>query len=501
VVLVRSVTSALAALVVVLGVLGPASGAASAAPTRCPSFTDPVYRAVHPSSHAVMLTPGLTEFRRATRSGGYATGTGIAFSASATRVAGTVGVWRLRQPETGDLLYTTREREVVSATSRRGYVDEGIRFYASTSARGCLHRVQRYVKGSHHQYATSRTERLALSRSGWEREGVAFYAGAVRAATGASRATARSAATRILGPSRSGLPWHSGAWTGGRFDAAGANAFGTWRGRPSDIATTYVDPSSFASMSGNPWSIYTWEGFQGRLSYGLRLLPTDGSGSLASIARGDQDATWEGVAQNLVRYGRGDSIVRLAWESNLTGWRHAATAENASEWKRAYRRVATVMRRTAPDLVFEFGVACGSGLTGSGERLAPLTQVYPGDDVVDLVGCDTYDWWSTHADSSATWQEVLSPAAGPGIQDVVDFARAHGKGASFGEWGLAANTGGNNAGGDNPFYVRAMFAFFLRNQDVLAFEAYFDEPAAYIANSLQDPQQNPDAAAAYRSRW
>jgi len=241
-----------------------------------------------------------------------------------------------------------------------------------------------------------------------------------------------SAALRILGPTRSGLPWHSGAWTGGRYTAEDQRRFGTWRGRPTDIATTYVEPASFAAMAKNTWSITTWDGFEGRLNYGLRLLPLDGSGSLATIASGKQDWVWNQIARNLRDSGRGNSIVRIAWESNLKIWRHHATRASADTWKRAFRRVALTMRRQAPDLKFEFGVNCGSGLSGSADRLAPLALTYPGDDVVDLVGCDTFDWWVTHADSDGSWSRVLHPSYGPGIQDVVDFARAHRKGASFG---------------------------------------------------------------------
>jgi len=313
--------------------------------------------------------------------------------------------------------------------------------------------------------------------------------------------TEGSASSRILGPTASGLPWHSGAWVGGRFSSAGIDAFGSWRGRPADLVTTYVEPSSYAAMVSNVWSIETWKGFQGRLSYGLRLLPEDGAGSLTSIGNGDQDQVWAGVAGNLVRLGRGDAVVRVGWEANLPDWRHHATAATAAEYKRAFQRVHDVMHAVGPDLKFEFGVGCGAGLEGSHDRLAPLTELYPGDAYVDLVGCDTYDWYHTHADSDATWRNVLSPAGGPGIQDVVDFAREHYKGATFSEWGLSARRDGNNGGGDNRYYIESMYDFFATNADVVAAESYFDEPSSYLASSLFPIDQNPRAAAVYAERW
>lgn len=307
--------------------------------------------------------------------------------------------------------------------------------------------------------------------------------------------------TKTLGKTKSGLAWHSGAWLGGRFDAANAAKFGSWRGSSADMMTTYSPRNNYQTIANDSWSISTWKGFPGRLNYGLTMLPDDGAGSFASIADGKQDAVWRAVARNLSANGRGNSIVRVGWEANLRDWRWNVNTANAGQFKAAYRRIVQTMRREAPDLVFDFGIGCGSGLKGSTDRLAPLTLAYPGDDVVDIVGCDVYDWWTTHATSDASWGNVLHPNSGPGIQDVVTFARKHGKTASFPEWGLAKSTGGNNAGGDNPYFVKAMFEFFSANRSTVAYEAYFDEPDTYIRSSLFGARQNPKASAVYRRLW
>lgn len=313
--------------------------------------------------------------------------------------------------------------------------------------------------------------------------------------------TTGSAATRILGTPRSGLPWHSGAWVGGRFNAQSVDGFGTWRGHPADVVTTYGYRESYAKLTDNSWPITTWAGFRGRLNYSLPMLPDNGEGSLASIGAGAQDAVWRKVAQNLKDHGRGDAIVRVGWESNLKDWRWQATTANAGQWKAAFRRIVTTMRAQSPALRFEFGVNCGSSLSGSSNRLAPLTTVYPGDDVVDIVGCDNYDWWTTHAANDGQWAKASAPAYGPGLADVVAFARAHGKGAGFGEWGLARPRNGNGAGGDNPYFINAMYDFFAANRDVVTYECYFDEPEDYLQSSVWGRGQNPRAAQAYASRW
>ncbi len=198
-----------------------------------------------------------------------------------------------------------------------------------------------------------------------------------------------------LGPSRSGLPWLSGVWSGGRFTPAAIAAYGSWRGRPIDIVTAYSRRDSYRATATEAWSINVWKGVPGRLNYGLGILPDSGEGSLASIARGDQDWVWRAVANNLKSAGRGNSVVRIAWEANLRDWRWGASTANAHGFRAAFRRVAQTLKKTAPGLVIDFGINCGNGLTGSTVRTAPLTKLYPGDDVVDIIHCDVYDWWTT----------------------------------------------------------------------------------------------------------
>jgi hypothetical protein len=66
-------------------------------------------------------------------------------------------------------------------------------------------------------------------------------------------------------------------------------------------------------------------------------------------------------------------------------------------------------------------------------------QALPGDDVVDLVGCETYDWFHTKAYDEASWLSAIQLADAVGIQDVANSARAHAKGLSIPEWGSQAH--------------------------------------------------------------
>ena len=103
------------------------------------------------------------------------------------------------------------------------------------------------------------------------------------------------------------------------------------------------------------------------------------------------------VARDLVTEGRGRSIVRIGWEANGDWFRWNATARTAPQYVAAFRHIVGVLRSVAPDLVIDFDISCGVPLRGQKDRLAALTELYPGDDAVDIVGCDTYDWYNTKA--------------------------------------------------------------------------------------------------------
>jgi hypothetical protein len=298
----------------------------------------------------------------------------------------------------------------------------------------------------------------------------------------------------------SGPPWRSGVWLGGALDDRKIHTFGRWRGDPADTVTTYPAYDTWKEIETSDWHVSTFNGFQGRLVYGLPLLPSEQKATLQDVARGKHDKVWRSVARTLVRHGRADSYVRIGLEANGTWFPWGATATTADDFRRAYRHVATVMAKEGPELQFVFDISCGVALEGAEhDRMASLTRLYPGDDVVDVVGCDHYDSWTAIARDSDEWSESVRPENGAGLVDVVSFARRHKKQFAVPEWGLTARHA--NGAGDNPYFVRRMFAFFKANRDVLAFENYFDEPDDYLGSSLFQESQNPKSAAVYRELW
>lgn len=308
-------------------------------------------------------------------------------------------------------------------------------------------------------------------------------------------------ARKYLGKPRSGLPWHSGAWTGAYMNAANATKWGTWRGRPSDATPTFPEWGGWKVMRESSWHIETYNGFQGTLVYGLPLLPIGAKPSdLPRVAAGWQDATYRRISRDLrTKYTSGRVVVRIGWEANGDWMPFSTTYSKAPEYRAAFRRAAKVIKAEFPRAVIDFDINCGTELRGQRNRLDSLTRLYPGDDVVDVIGCDTYDWDVLKAKTDKQWRQARKPPRSVGVQDVADFARKRKKGLSFPEWGITHAWDGY---GDNPFYIAKMHEFFRANSDILVFENYFNVPDNHMHSSLWPVKpQNPKSAAMYRKLW
>lgn len=313
----------------------------------------------------------------------------------------------------------------------------------------------------------------------------------------AADAAGGTLAVRFFGEPRSGLPWHSGFWTGGYKSTGRMEEAGAWRGRPFDVATTYATHSTWAGITENDFAASTFKGFDGVLAYGLPMLPDDRRGQWGDVTSGAHDGTFRTIARQLVANGHGDAAVRIGWEANGDWFPWAVTNDTAPQYIEAFRRIVSVMRDAAPNLTFWQDLSAGTALTGGSNRMDPLTKLYAGDDFVDGISVDHYDFYSVKAKTETEWKNALRPKAFFGIQDAADFARAKGKGFAVPEWGLH----GQEGYGDNAFFIKKMFGFFEANKDVLVFENYFNEPDAYIESALWDADQNPQASAEYRKMF
>jgi len=267
--------------------------------------------------------------------------------------------------------------------------------------------------------------------------------------------------------------------------------FGDWRKAPVDVVLGYNDYSSWDAMHSDG-NLSLFSKFPGTLVYGVALVPA--GGSLRDVAEGKRDDVWRATANGLVKQGRKRSVVRLGLEANGTWFPWGATADTAEDFKAAFRRVAQILRQEGADPVVAFDIGCGVGLTGDDDPQAPLTKLYPGDDVVDVLGCDIYDDKHGGVGNPMAKGHV---SKGPSLNDTLEFAKQHGKPLVVPEWGLDRNYGS----GDNPTFITNMYKFFDDNAEHIALEIYFNEGGGDIKSSLWEPNQNPKAAAEYARIW
>jgi hypothetical protein len=286
----------------------------------------------------------------------------------------------------------------------------------------------------------------------------------------------------------SGLPWMSGVHPANELQPY--LDFGTWRGRPIDLALVYTDRyDGWAPLVEPAWPVDEFASFPGTLVISEPMYPA-GAGTNAACAAGAYDDRWQELGTFLVGRHRAASIVRVGWEFNGTFNYWHADADPAN-FRLCFQHVVTAIRSTDPAVLVDWTFnAHVSGVPAGGTPW----PAYPGDQYVDFVGIDAYD----HYPPSPTAADFAAQCATPnGLCTAAAFARAHGKKLGVGEWGVVSCGGGG--GGDNPEYIDEMWATFRANADVLGYEAYFSDPVpGNVCSTLQPGGSNPRSGAEYQ---
>ena len=279
-----------------------------------------------------------------------------------------------------------------------------------------------------------------------------------------------------------------GAFVGS--DAGGVRriaGFSTWLGREATVGHTYLPGESWQDLEGPDWILDPWAAWRsaepGRtLVLNVPMLAPseppvadDEAVRLLRLgAEGSFDHHFRALAERLVQRNAAQTVVVLGWEMNGTTY-SGRCAPDPTAWKAFWRRIVAVMRSVSgQDFRFDFAPVRGA-------QAIPWPRCYPGDDVVDIVGMDSYD-----QHPGRTFTEFIHQPYGLG--DHAEFARDHGKPMSYPEWGLFEN-------GDNSAYIRAMSAW-ISSHDV-AYQTISD----YCPHGVWACFANPDSSQAYRQMF
>ncbi|MFG2846861.1 glycoside hydrolase family 26 protein [Kitasatospora sp. NPDC048296] len=250
------------------------------------------------------------------------------------------------------------------------------------------------------------------------------------------------------------------------------------------VGHTYLAGNGWTDIEGEPIVLGMWS--QWRLADPSRMLvlgvpmlvPNEANvpdGEVAKLlaqgSRGDFDGHFLRLARRLVALGGSDTVITLGWEMNGITYTHRCKPDPAA-WKAYWRRIVGVMR-SVPGQRFRFDFNPTRGLDA-----IPWTKCYPGDDVVDIIGMDSYD-----QPAGSTFDDYVREPYG--LQDQVEFAAKHGKPVSYPEWGLFRN-------GDNPEFVRRMVEW-MRTHDTV-----YQTVTDYCPHGFFQCKSNPRSTAAFK---
>jgi len=264
--------------------------------------------------------------------------------------------------------------------------------------------------------------------------------------------------------------------------------FVSWFGREPDFILDFFDVSSWKAMMDDAgWTVRCWAKTGRAVVFSVPMLVRATPDTLADGAAGKFDDKFRSIAELLVKYGYGRSIIRLGWEFNGRDFYPWAAAKDPENFVRYWRRIVSVMR-SVEGAGFRFDWCFAQGK----QEIEP-DRVYPGDDVVDIIGQDLYNqtWTPGVTTPEQRWNELLNQPYG--LRWHREFARARRKPMSFPEWGTMTRNDGRG-GGDDAYFIERMAAWIADND--VAYHAYWDHSSRGYKGKLSDGH-HPKAAAAF----
>lgn len=306
------------------------------------------------------------------------------------------------------------------------------------------------------------------------------------------------------------VPTTSAFLSGSSCIGASNGEFGRWRSKALATTATWVDDGSIIPFEQEFGSWTESIDFSPQYKFADR-----GGFSWAAVAAGTHDARFRRDLQSM-RAAWGDRTAtvyyRFQHEFNGNWFPWSATEGTASQFIAGWRRFADIFRETLQgDRRFQL-VWCANGGTQS-QAVRDIRTLWPGDDAVDVIGVDYYDFFPIASQSDWNAQTLkVDRGGGPiGIGAWHLFAGDRGKAIALPEWG--------NQFGDNPLFIDVMHEFFdsyrvTSPKDAagnVLYEVYFNQrlnngtPATEgdfrVQQDGADNPLRPAAAARYRRLW
>lgn len=241
----------------------------------------------------------------------------------------------------------------------------------------------------------------------------------------------------------------------------------------------------------NPWLLEKQYGYKAwvaadplgrQLILTINIIPSDVATNPSwtkRCATGSYNQHAKELSRNLIDNGFGYAVVRLGPEMNGT-WNVSSlgtTVNQWHEWAECFAQEVRAMRSVrGSHLLFDWDV-------NADYRDIPLSDFYPGNAYVDIIGIDDYDGSGAplpKVGSHRRWKALSSEP--DGLNSLEAFAIAHAKPLSIPEWATIADQG------DDAEYVTGMGNFVATHN--VAFQSWFDvgDKGILQLSSVQAPK-------------
>jgi hypothetical protein len=329
---------------------------------------------------------------------------------------------------------------------------------------------------------------MAVSRRRWGVIGLVLALAAILVVAGAVTLASETGSSPPSSP-RSLDTKTSCVYVGGSITSLAS--FATLTGQPVNCVLVYNDSNTTWSQLVNPYFTQPKYGWQPWLSadpavrrvvISQEMVPDQVPSNWRELgAAGAYDRYARELAANLVAGGMGNAVIRLGHEMNGAWYQDNVGNDPAQyqAWDAYWARIVRVMRSVpGAHFVFDWNISVAG-------RDIPFSSYYPGNDVVDVIGVDIYDSDvpGDPSDPAVRWTRLENEPGG--LDQIVAFAREHGKPLSFPEWGVVSAADGGL--GDDPAFVTGI-ATVIRDNKVL-YEAYFDRATGGVM-PLADAQRS-----------
>lgn len=203
---------------------------------------------------------------------------------------------------------------------------------------------------------------------------------------------------------------------------------------------------------------------------------------LVACANGTYDSFYQQCFSSHSSIANKIAVVRI-WQECNGNWFPWGRAASTAQFIAAWRRIATICKQVLPNAKIEWNLNEGGPFSGSPSSTG--FDLYPGDDLVDVVGIDSYERFAN----------PMSTAPGFGVtgNNILAFARAHGKLVGVSEWASWTC---------NAQYITDTIAFFDSMGSTAAYVSYYDQGRSNNGGDIMSSTSGTDSCGnTIRNAW